>query len=212
MHLVPRLTPQAQEELEAVLTIVNNTSLADRPDTRHCFLADHTGNFQTSTLYNLLKGSLGHDDVSTTFIWGNKAPPRAQFFCWLLMQGKIQCKWNLKKKGLWMMTVVKYVTKTVKLLRTSSSTARLHANFGAPSDSLSLMIWAPRTCQTSVALIAFRVQNSTPLSSSGAGNCGNTEMVSSFVRIMPLLRPLYIHALLKQKLGRTGTTGKRHKY
>jgi hypothetical protein len=37
---------------------------------------------------------------------------------------------------LWMMTVVKYVTKTVKLLRTSSSTARLHANFGAPSDSL----------------------------------------------------------------------------
>lgn len=81
LHLVPRLTPQAQEELEAVLTIVNNTSLADRPDTRHCFLADHTGNFQTSTLYNLLKGSLGHGDVSTTFIWGNKAPPRAQFFC-----------------------------------------------------------------------------------------------------------------------------------
>lgn len=100
LHLVPRLTPQAQEELEAVLTIVNNTSLADRPDTRHCFLADHTGNFQTSTLYNLLKGSLGHGDVSTTFIWGNKAPPRAQFFCWLLMQGKIQCKWNLKKKGI----------------------------------------------------------------------------------------------------------------
>jgi hypothetical protein len=68
LHLVPRLTPQAREELQVVLTIVNNTSLADRPDTRHCFLADHTGNFQTSTLYNLLKGSLGHGDVSTTFI------------------------------------------------------------------------------------------------------------------------------------------------
>jgi hypothetical protein len=31
-------------------------------------------------------------------VWENKAPPRVQFFAWLLVQERIQCRSNLVKK------------------------------------------------------------------------------------------------------------------
>ncbi|CAO1940520.1 unnamed protein product [Urochloa humidicola] len=36
----------------------------------------------------------------TKFVWRNKAPPRVQFFAWLLVQERIQCRANLLLKNI----------------------------------------------------------------------------------------------------------------
>jgi hypothetical protein len=35
----------------------------------------------------------------STFVWENKTPPRVQFFTWLLVQERIQCRANLVVKN-----------------------------------------------------------------------------------------------------------------
>jgi hypothetical protein len=48
----------------------------------------------------LLLAVQGVDSHISKFIWKNKAPPRVQFFAWLLTQSRIQCRANLPKKSI----------------------------------------------------------------------------------------------------------------
>jgi len=41
----------------------------------------------------------GNKCVYYQFVWKNHAPPKVKFFAWLLLQERIQCKTNLKRKN-----------------------------------------------------------------------------------------------------------------
>ncbi|AQK39484.1 TUB-transcription factor 14 [Zea mays] len=98
LSLVPRLSDQAQMELHQVQDIINDSALSQQQDTRVCSFVSQSGKFQTSKLYDFLKKQDRVTNPAAAFIWSNKAPPRAQFFAWLLTQGKIQSKENLLLK------------------------------------------------------------------------------------------------------------------
>ena len=38
--------------------------------------------------------------VKFSFVWENHAPPKVKFFAWLLIQNRIQCSVNLKRKNI----------------------------------------------------------------------------------------------------------------
>ncbi|WVZ91256.1 hypothetical protein U9M48_037452 [Paspalum notatum var. saurae] len=53
---------------------------------------------KTGLLYPLLRGSEESLNEETKFIWRSRAPPRVQFFGWLVHKERIQCKVNLYTK------------------------------------------------------------------------------------------------------------------
>jgi hypothetical protein len=46
----------------------------------------------------MLKSKDGPPHPAAKFLWLYKAPPKVQFFMWLLIHGRIQCKTNLLRK------------------------------------------------------------------------------------------------------------------
>jgi hypothetical protein len=87
----------ARQELEAVNNI--RVTLSQNEDKRLCPFATPGGKLRTGQLYQLLVNAQGTDSPASKFVWKNKAPPRVQFFAWLLIQDRVQCKANLLKKG-----------------------------------------------------------------------------------------------------------------
>jgi hypothetical protein len=65
--------------------IVDQQQLIDGEDRRHSPLLKRSGNLDISLL---VKTSTSSRDPWAKFIWKNKAPPRVQFFGWLLSQGR----------------------------------------------------------------------------------------------------------------------------
>jgi len=94
---VPRLSPQATEELQIAQELLQQVQLADAHDTRQNPLITMTGTFSAALLYKLLKSGQQQDDRAK-FIWGSHAAQRVQFFTWHLLNNRIQCKENLFKK------------------------------------------------------------------------------------------------------------------
>jgi hypothetical protein len=72
----------------------------DQPDHRLSPFIATDGKLDTASIYNLLKAQGQASDEKTNFIWKTVAPPRVQFFMWLLCQKRIQCRSNLQKKGI----------------------------------------------------------------------------------------------------------------
>jgi len=98
--LVPRLSTSAEQELQLVLQIIDQTNLTPVHDKRSSpfFRPDNT--LDSGALYKLIKARGQEDNPRAEFIWKNLAPPRVQLFLWLLMQGRIQCRSVLLRKGI----------------------------------------------------------------------------------------------------------------
>jgi len=100
MHLVSRQSAAALEELQIVRGIIAGTQLTDSPDRRESPFQLTDGNLHSSSIYKLLRATDGDPSSSAAFTWRNRAPPRVQFFTWLLLNDRIQCKANLQKKAI----------------------------------------------------------------------------------------------------------------
>lgn len=92
------MSNQARQELLQLEEIVQQTLLTDKPDRRLSPFSRSPDRLDTSTIYRLLKAKGQPDDPASVFIWKNAAPSRVQFFVWLLIKGRIQCRANLFRK------------------------------------------------------------------------------------------------------------------
>ena len=97
--LVLRLSRMATGELERVLGIIIEIVLADRPDNHVCPFAAADGVLWAGPVYKAIK-THGTSQSLLLLAWSNCGPPRVQFFAWLLIQERIQCRANLKKKSI----------------------------------------------------------------------------------------------------------------
>lgn len=86
---VNRLSPHAQQELQLLIEIVQQTTLSAHPDRRLSPFSRSPDKLDTSTIYKLLKAKGQPDDPASTFIWKNAAPPRVQLFIWFLTKGRM---------------------------------------------------------------------------------------------------------------------------
>jgi len=96
--LVNRLTPEATDELTLLGGILSAVTLAHHDDKRLSPFSGVDGNLQTSALYALIKSMHNPSGSVTTNFWKSCAPPRVQFFAWLLQNDRIQCKVNLHRR------------------------------------------------------------------------------------------------------------------
>ncbi|CAN6233698.1 unnamed protein product [Urochloa humidicola] len=100
-HLVPRLSRAAQGELQKLDELLTQINLREGEDCRSSALADKDGVLRAGPVYKLLMKTSGPEPRDfSDFVWKNKAPPRVQFFAWLLVQERIQCRTNLLKKNI----------------------------------------------------------------------------------------------------------------
>jgi hypothetical protein len=83
---VPRMSQQAQSELNEVRTILLHTQFTDTVDSRKGPLCLPKGKFDSGSLYKLLKSKDGEPQPAASFVWDSRAPKRVQFFMWLLSQ------------------------------------------------------------------------------------------------------------------------------
>ena len=96
--LTARLSDVALGELEQLTSIMAAWELADTPDQRSSPFADSSGKLHTSALYKMMRSTQNTKSPLATFIWRDRAPPRVQFFSWLLVQERIQSREHLKRK------------------------------------------------------------------------------------------------------------------
>jgi len=99
-YLVPRLTARAAAELEQLRQILTRVRLRPGDDRRSSPLCDAGGVLRAGPAYQLSMVAAGAPPCDFhAFVWGNRAPPKVQFFAWLLVQERIQCRANLLKKN-----------------------------------------------------------------------------------------------------------------
>ena len=97
-HLVPRLTAEAILELATVNELLSRVVLTDNRDGRNSAFARENGTLHTSGLYKMIKSAETHLIPARGPFWRSCAPPRVQFFAWLLMHGRLKSKSNLFRK------------------------------------------------------------------------------------------------------------------
>ncbi|CAM0872809.1 unnamed protein product [Alopecurus aequalis] len=98
--LVNRLSLTAARHLTVLEQTLASVEPSSSPDSRVLPLcASPDGKFRSSSLY-LLCTSGGELFTHYAFIWDNGAPSKVKFFAWLLLQGRIQCRSNLHRKGI----------------------------------------------------------------------------------------------------------------
>jgi hypothetical protein len=97
-HLVPRLTVVAAAELASADALLGAIRLSDGDDSRYLTrCAKKGGELHAVALYKL-SFDMGNVAPFAAFVWGSYAPSKAKFFCWLLVQNKIQSRAALHKK------------------------------------------------------------------------------------------------------------------
>jgi hypothetical protein len=84
-HRVPRLTPQAVEERDALQLVLDDVMLSEAPDVRHCAIAAIGGKLRTGSLYRVSHNGEGAHITEAAFVWQNQAPPLGAFL-WLACQ------------------------------------------------------------------------------------------------------------------------------
>jgi len=100
-HLMPRLTAGAREELAKLSPLLDDVLLSEEDDRRTSPLSGPENVLRAGPIYKMLMKTTGAPLCAfSTFVWQNRAPPRIQFFAWLLVQEKIQCKTNLLLKNI----------------------------------------------------------------------------------------------------------------
>ena len=56
-------------------------------------------------VYQLTMQAIGADQCDyATFVWRNRALPWVQFFAWILMRQRLNCRTNLREKKICLMT------------------------------------------------------------------------------------------------------------
>jgi hypothetical protein len=95
------LSRQAAVELTHVEKILDRLQLSNTPDDQLCPLMTAPGDhkLRTSRVYQAIKNH-GIPADFAKFVWSNHTPPKVQHFCWLVVQGRIKCRTNLKKKNI----------------------------------------------------------------------------------------------------------------
>jgi len=97
-YLIPRLTAEAAAELELLHQLLARVRLLPGEDGRSSSLCDAKGVLRAGPAYKLtmaVTGALPCDFHAS----GATEPPQVQFFVWLLVQERIQCRANLLKKN-----------------------------------------------------------------------------------------------------------------
>jgi hypothetical protein len=151
----------------------------DTDDRRSSPFADTSGKLCTSTLYAVLKSRAAEAGSANSAFWRSCAPPRVQFFGWLLIHGRVQCKTSLLQRK-----VVQDSTR--ELCNRAPETAShliFHCAFAASFwQTLGFQLrqhWASKTFISCRDLIQSQRLTSTRSSSSAAGSSGSDEMGSS---------------------------------
>ncbi|WVZ49731.1 LOW QUALITY PROTEIN: hypothetical protein U9M48_001062, partial [Paspalum notatum var. saurae] len=98
--LVPRLTHAAKAELNVLQAALSDIHLSAGPDQRLSPFVGGDGSLRTGSVYRTIKRHVAAAPPFTEFVWNNKAPPKVQYFGWLLVQQRIKCRYNLKKKNI----------------------------------------------------------------------------------------------------------------
>jgi hypothetical protein len=70
----------------------------DTDDQRNSPFADTSGKLFTSALYAVLKSRGAKAGSANSAFWRTCAPPRVQFFGWLLVHGWVQCETSLLQR------------------------------------------------------------------------------------------------------------------
>lgn len=97
--LQPRLSQAAAAEMDALEAALQGVDLTQGPDKRSCFLEDVNHKLQAGLIYHM-SVQQGQQGPMHHFIWKNHAPPRVNFFGWLLVQERIQSRDNLSLKNI----------------------------------------------------------------------------------------------------------------
>lgn len=98
-QLVPRISRAAVGELQQMRLLLSRVALSDQDDRRRSPLVNRGDVLRSTPVYNLLMATTGAPPCSfAKFVWGARVPPRVQFFAWLLVQERVQCRANLLKK------------------------------------------------------------------------------------------------------------------
>jgi hypothetical protein len=67
-HLVPRLTPQAVEERDALQLVLDDVMLSEAPDMRYCPIVGVGGNLHIGSLYRVMRNGEGVLSVEAVFV------------------------------------------------------------------------------------------------------------------------------------------------
>jgi hypothetical protein len=98
--LKPRLTSEGARQLPALLDTLSEVRLSSAPDARvlsRCRTKD--GALDASAFYKLRTWG-GVDVPSFNFVWENHAPPRVQFFAWVLSKARTPSRASLLRKNI----------------------------------------------------------------------------------------------------------------
>ena len=98
--LRPRRTRAAAEERAKLELLLTPVRLRHGDDVRVCAFQKADGCLDTSSLYKALMAAHTPHTTCSDFIWKNRAPPRVQFFVWLLVQRRVHSRSNLLKKSI----------------------------------------------------------------------------------------------------------------
>lgn len=83
-YQVSRLTVTAEQELQVLEELMAEVTLNDLPDSRSSPLEGANHSLKASLIYKLATTQSSPCDFFD-FVWRNRAPPRVQFFAWLLV-------------------------------------------------------------------------------------------------------------------------------
>ncbi|TVU02738.1 hypothetical protein EJB05_51736, partial [Eragrostis curvula] len=97
-HLTPRLSRAAEAELQQATSWLADIQLTAEPDRRCSPLIDDDNRLRTAPIYRMLVAGTDHSCPYAHYVWNNCAPPRVQFFSWLLVQGRIKSRSTLLTK------------------------------------------------------------------------------------------------------------------
>jgi len=98
--LQSRRTIAATADYTALAPLLATVLPGSGEDERVCKFQKPDGSLNTSSLYKALMAAHTPSCEFASFVWKNRAPPRVQFFVWLLMQRRIQSRSNLLKKSI----------------------------------------------------------------------------------------------------------------
>ena len=174
--LETRLSNVAQDELEQIADIIAALAPTDTPDVRLSPFADSRGKLHTSVLYKMLRSTQNTKNPLATFIWRNRAPPRVQFFAWLLVQERVQSREHLKRRHVLTDAVCEVCNNGEE---TAAHTAPLQPPSGTQSKLSSLTTWRQACSHSCSRRRSYPASTSTPSSCYAAGNCGSEETMSS---------------------------------
>ncbi|CAO2185858.1 unnamed protein product [Urochloa humidicola] len=100
-YLVPRITRAGRDELIKLQSVLAAIVLTEEEDRRTSPLCDRNNTLRSGPVYKRLMEATGSPACAfADFVWKNRAPPRVQFFAWLLVQERVQCRANLQHKNI----------------------------------------------------------------------------------------------------------------